>query len=266
MMRLTMIVWMTSVLLHAQEYYAKVEPYEMRTIAANVSGLIVFADETMEGQVLSKQRFIQMDDELDRVELKQVSEKITLLERSLTLNEALVANHEAVLTKKRDNMERIAALKMKSQIEKDNEYYGLITSENSLITTQKEIISLQTQINDLTLRKAQLERSIRDKSLSAPGFVLYALLVRPGQVVSASTPLAKIADRSRALLTFYLSREDAAAPEKKVLYLDGVKSDHKIERLWNIADEQHLSSYKAQIVIPAPERFSHLIKIELRDE
>lgn len=265
-MRWILTVWMTTLLLHAQEYYAKMEPYEMRTLAANVSGLILFTDETMEGKVLSERAFIRMDDELDRIELKQVNEKIALLGRSLELNEALVANHEAVLVKKRDNMERIAALKMKSQIEKDNEYYGLITSENSLIATQKEIISLQTQINDLTLRKAQLERSIRDKSLSAPGFVLYALLVRPGQVVSASTPLAKIADHSRALLTLYLSREDAAALAQKVLYLDGVKSDHKIERLWNIADEQHLSSYKAQIVLSAPKQFSGLVKVELRDE
>ncbi|MBN2896469.1 MAG: HlyD family efflux transporter periplasmic adaptor subunit [Campylobacterales bacterium] len=264
-MRWILIIWM-SALLSAQEYYAKIEPYEIRTIAANVSGLILFTDETMEGNTLSKEHFIQMDDELDRIELEQVNEKIVLLRRSLELNEALVANHEAVLAKKRDNMERIAALKMKSQIEKDNEYYGLITSENSLIATQKEIISLQTQINDLTLRKAQLERSIRDKSLSAPGFVLYSLLVRPGQVVSASTPLAKIADRSRALLTFFLSREDAAAAGQKVVYLDGIKSDHKIERLWTIADEQHLSSYKAQIVVPAPKQFSGLVKVELRDE
>jgi len=91
-------------------------------------------------------------------------------------------------------------------------------------------------------------------------------MVKPGQVVVPSTPLAKIADASRALLTLYLSSEEISTAKDKILYLDGKKSNYKIDRIWNIADEQHLSSYKAQIIIDAPEHFSALMKVELRDE
>jgi hypothetical protein len=49
-----------------------------------------------------------------------------------------------------------------------------------------------------------------------------------------------------------------------VIYLDGKKSGYKITRLWEIADATHLSSYKAEIIIKAPNYFSDLMKVELK--
>ncbi len=255
-----------AVSLMAKEYYAKVEPYETLTIASNVSGLILFTDEQNEGKVLGQKAYIKIDDELDQVEHKQVINKIELLEDTLKLNESMARNYELMLEKKQRNYDNIKSLKTKSTIEKDREFYDLVSTQNQFISTQKEIQNLKTQINDLYLRQAQLERSIKDKSLAAEGYVLYKLIVKEGQVVNPSTPLAEIADVSRAKLTLYLTSEDMLGAEKKALYINGEKSTYKINRLWKIADAQHLSSYRAEIIIDAPEHFSALMKVELKNE
>jgi len=252
--------------LMAKEYYAKVEPYETLTIASNVSGLVLFSDEEKEGMVLGSKPYIQIDDELDQVELTQVNKKIKLLDGTLKLNEAMAKNYELMLEKKQRNYDNIKSLKTKSTIEKDREFYDLVSTQNQFISTQKEIQNLKTQINDLHLRQAQLQRSIKDKSLIAEGYILYKLIVKEGQVVNPSTPLAEIADVSRAKLTLYLTSEDMLGAEKKVLYINGEKSTYKINRLWKIADAQHLSSYRAEIIIDAPEHFSALMKVELKNE
>ncbi|RLA70058.1 MAG: HlyD family secretion protein [Epsilonproteobacteria bacterium] len=250
----------------AKEYYAKVKPYETLTIASNVSGIILFADEENEGKELGRKPYIQIDDELDQVELGQVVNKITLLEGSLKLNEKMARNYEAMLEKKQRNYDNIKSLKIKSTIEKDREFYDLISTQNQFISTEKEIQNLKTQINDLHLRQAQLKRSIKDKSLSAEGYVLYKLIVKEGQVVNPASPLAEIANVRRAKLTLYLTSQDMKGAENKTVYINGEKSPYKIDRLWKIADAQHLSSYRAEIIIDAPEYFSSLLKVELKNE
>ena len=266
MNRYLFLMMMPFLLLQAKEYYAKVEPYEIRTISSNVSGLVVFSDEQKEGSRLGKKDYIVIDDELDGIEQKKVLKKIELLHVTLKLNEDLKENYEEILKRKGENYTRIKDLKIKSSVEKDRDFYDLVASENSLISIEKEIISLQTQINDLQLRAAQLKRTIADKHLSAKGFILYKLMVKPGQVVVPGTALAKIADTSRALITLYISAEEMAHINEKVLYINGQKSSYTIDRIWNIADEQHLSSYKAQVIMKAPKQFSGLLKVELRDE
>jgi hypothetical protein len=91
-------------------------------------------------------------------------------------------------------------------------------------------------------------------------------MVKPGQVVGVSTPLAKVADISKAILTIYLDEEDVEGAKKKVVYIDGRRTSYKISRLQNIADLKNISKYMAQIVIDPPKLFSKLVKIELKNE
>lgn len=252
--------------LMAKEYYAKVEPYEIRTIASNVSGLVTSVDEAKEGHALGKADYIQIDDELDKIELQQNKEKVVLLRNTLKLSEDIVSNYGQMLEKKERNYDRVKDLNIKSTVEKDREFYDLVGTRNQYISTQKEMENLRLQINDLELRQAQLKRSIRDKHLSAPGFVLYQLMVTEGQVVNPSTPLAEVADVRQAKLTIYLNAKDLVDAKKRVIYLDGKKSPYKIDRLWNIADPVHMSSYRAEIIIDPPEAFSRLVKVEFKDE
>jgi len=264
MKKVLLVLLISAGALCAKDYYSKVEPYEILTIASNVAGQVTFADEKKEGKLLDSRPYVMIDDKLDRIELGNVKNKISLLKNTLKLNEAMQKNYEEMLIKKRRNYDNIRELKTKSLIEKDREYYDLVTTENQLISTQKEVDNLKVQINDLNLRAEQLQKSIADKNLSAKGHVLYQLSVKEGQVVSPGMELAKVADVSKAKLTIYLNADDMKEARNRTLYLNGVKSGYKISRLWEIADSTHLSSYKAEIIIDAPAYFSELMKVELR--
>jgi len=248
------------------EYFAKAEPYELRTVASNVAGLIVRSDETFEGRVLGKEPYIRIDDELDRIELEKTRAKIALLQESLGLNEKMAGNYEEMIAKKASNYDRVKSLQMRSEVEKDRDLYDLLGSRNQLLALYKENANLSVQINDLQMLERRLQRSISDKRFEAPGYVLYELMVDEEQVVNPGTPLARIADVSKAKLTIYLDPKDHAGAASKVVYLDGKRTPYRIGRLWDIADTTHLSSYRAEIIIDAPEAFSRLVKVELKDE
>lgn len=265
-MRTLMIVLSLVLTLSAKEYYAKVEPYEILTISSNVQAQVLKTLEKDEGKLLSKKAYVILDATLDRVEQKQVKAKIVALDKTLQLNEDMLKNYEDILEKKKKNYDRVKSLKIKSDVEKDKEFYDLVNSQNQYLSTLKEIENLNIQINDLKLRSAQLAKSLDDKYLTAPGYVLYKLMVKPGQVVSMGTPLAEIADVKRAKLTIYLSAAEMKDAKDAKIKINGQLTSYKIDRLWNIADSQHLSSFKAQIIIDAPDQFSKLVKIELFHE
>lgn len=251
---------------HAKIYYAKVEPYEVRDISSNVSGLILSADEALIGTTLTSKPYIKIDSEVDEKELRLIKEKLMYITNSLEMSEAVLVNLEDSLARKRENYRKIEPLKFKSSVEKDREFYDLITSENLYLNTRKEIQNLKVQISDLRLREVQLTRSIKDKNLVAEGFVLYEMLVKPGQVVGIAAPLAKIADTSKALLSIYLDEEDVLDAKKRVVYIDGEKTSYRVSRLLNIADSKNISKYMAQIVTDPPKLFSKLVKVELKNE
>ncbi len=265
-MKVFIILVFSAVLAISSEYYAKVSPYEVRDISSNVSGQVTFIDEEMLGRKLSAKAYLKIDSILDHQELQYISDKLKFLRKTVKINQEVLKNLQGSTQRKRDNYKRVASLKIKSQIEKDREYHDMISSENMLLTTDKAIQTLKVQITDLKLRAAQLKRNIFYKNLKAKGFVLYELLVKPGQVVSPSTPLAKIADISKAKLIIYLNEQDVADAQQKVVYIDGKKTPYKVSRISTIADTKNISKYMAQIIIKSPAIFSKLVKIELKNE
>ena len=250
----------------AKVYYAKVEPFELRAISSNVSGLVLQANEDLIGTTLSSKPYIIIDSEVDAKEFKYIKDKLEYMREIVKVNESVLENLAKNLAKKRDNYEKVQSLKFKSSVEKDREFSDLISSENLYLNTQKEINNLKIQITDTKLREVQLKRSIEDKNLRAKGFVLYEMLVKPGQVVGIATPLAKVADVSRAKLTIFLDETDLVNAEQKTLYIDGKKTSYKISRLLNIADSKNISKYMAQIILKSPKIFSKLVKVELKDD
>jgi len=265
-MKLLIILFLSVSVLFSNEYYSKVAPYEIRELSSNVSGIVVFSDEDMLGKVLSSKPFIQVDNELDVQELADVEKKIIILNDSVTINRNILSNLKKIIEKKKQNYEAIKNLKVKSKVQKDTEFYALVSSQNLMLSTQKEINSLNAQIADLQLRDAQLNKSINDKSISAKGLTLYSLAVKEGQVVNIATPLAKVADVSKALLTIYLDAKDVTNIKDKIIYINGKKTEYKISRLLHIADSKSISKYEAQIIIKPPKIFSQLVKIELKNK
>lgn len=262
----TLIVSLLCVSVFAKEHFSRIEPYELYTIDSNVNGQVLFAAEAQEGKTLGKNDFITIDDELDRDELKSVKIKIGLLNDTLSLNEKMALNYSEILKRRQKNYEKLKNLKVKSVVEKDQIYYDMANSENQYIGMLKEVDNIKVQLNDLNYRQKQLNKSIKDKHIASPGNVLYELKVQEGDYVTPSTPLATVADVSKGKLTVYLNAEELEGINNKVIYLNGKKSDYKIDRLWHIADTKHLSSYKAVIIVKAPKTFSELVKVEFHDK
>ncbi len=265
-MKFLTLLFSTATLLFSQTYYAKVEPYEMKNISSNVAGLVLAIDEDNIGKVLTKKSYISIDDEINQRELLSIKDKIEYLRETVNNSKYILNNLKLSLDKKRKNYKKIERLSIKSVVEKDREFHDLINSENSYLNTKKEINSLKIQITDLKFRRAQLSRTIKDKNLKAEGFTLYSILVEVGQVVNISTPLAKVADVSKAKLTIFLNDSDVLDTKNKIIYIDNVKTKYKIDRVLKIADSINISKYKAQIIIDAPKLFSTLVQVDLRDE
>ena len=265
-MRIIFYLLLTSQLLLSEVYYSKVEPYKFKKLSSSVSGEVLFIDEDKLGQKLGKKPFIIIDSEIDRSELVDVEKKLKSLKNTLSLNKKILNNLSEVLKKKEANFKRTEALKIKSRIDKDREFYDLIASENSFIATQKEVNSLSNSVADLELRKIQLQKNIRDKKVSANNHLLYSIKVKEGEVVNIATPLAEVADISKALLTIYVDVDELKDIESKTIYINDKKTNYKILRVLKIADSVNISKYRVQIAIDAPKVFSKLVKVELKED
>ncbi len=265
-MRILLYLIISSVMLSAEVHYSKVEPYKVQNISSSVTGEVLFVNEDMLGKKLSAKPFILIDAEIDNAELADVEIKLKDMQETLKINKKILKNLEEVLKKKRLNYKKTEALKIKSRIDKDREFYDLVASENSLNATQKEVYSLKNSIADLELRRTQLKKSIRDKKVSKQGFVLYSIDVKEGQVVNVATPLAKVADTSKALLTIYVDADELTDIQSKKVYIDGKQTVYKVSRVLGIADGVNISKYKVQIVVDPPKIFSKLVQVELREE
>ena len=264
-MKILLFILLSFVALNATVYYSKVEPLEVKKTASNVTGVVLFIDEDMIGKKLTKDSYIKIDAKLDKDELVFLKEKLEYVRKTVIINENILKNLKELLEKKRDNYEKVKTLKIKSSVEKDREFYELIGSENTYLSTQKEINNLKSQITDFKLRIAQLQRSIEDKNLNDEGYVLYSIDVKLGQVVNKSTPLATLMNMSQAILTIYLDEDDLEGLQNKVIYINGIKTKYKVDRLLTMSDSENISKYRAQIIVKAPKIFSKLVEIEFKE-
>jgi hypothetical protein len=71
-------------------------------------------------------------------------------------------------------------------------------------------------------------------------------------------------DFSKGKLEFFIPINDAEMLKSKTIFLDGEKTDLKINKMYQVADSTHISSYKCEIVIKNPKEFSKLYKIEFK--
>jgi len=250
--------------LMASEYYSKAEPYRMYMLQSNVSGLVLKADESLEGKQLRNEAFIIIDDDLDQKELSLLKQKKINLEKSLELNEKMAKNLSVMIEKKNENYERIKDLPIKSSVEKDKEFFDLSSTQNQQLSTLEKLETISSQLSDTQLRLVQLERSIKDKYIRAKGMILYKLYVKNGQVVAKGMNLAEVADISRAKLTIFLNADELEMIKKKKIYLNDAVTEYTIDKIWPLSDSEHISSYKTEILIKAPQQFSTLYKIEFK--
>ena len=232
-----LLLLFTPLLIFAKVHYAKVEPYESVVLKSAVSALVMDVDLEAEGSIVDQKRVIYLDDHLDKINLK-------------TSNETLLILHET-LKRQESYFQRIDKLKTASTNQKDNAFYSFA--------------SAKTQYLDMQYKIAQLEDSIEKKSIVLNHMYLYEVMVRKGDYVTPGSPLASIVDASRAKLVLFLEPSELEEIEQKTVYLNGEKTEYKVDKVWRVADEKFISSYRAEIYITAPKgSFSKLMKVEVK--
>ncbi len=248
----------------AKVHYAKVEPYERATIKASVSGTVLKADQSAEGDVLGDDAFVQIDDLLDRENLKNTEESLELFDENLKTNEEILKGLQSTLERRKEYYTRINDLETASKTQKDNAYAAYIGAKNQYLGTKEKITTLKKQIIDLRYKASMLKDSIFKKHVAFPDKYLYKLMVHEGEFVAPGVPLAVIDDISKAKVVVFLDRDELKGVEEKKIYIDDSETDLHIDKLWKVADSQYISSYRVRVILPPKYQFSKLLKIEFK--
>jgi dGTP triphosphohydrolase len=264
-MKYLIVVCLSVFQLSASIYYAKVEPKEMYSIKASVSGEVQHLYKEYEGKISNGKTLLQIDDVLDKKELMNSKTKLSALRTTLEMTQINLKNAKEIENIKTENYDRIKDLKTKSKVEKDNELINLLNAQNQVITLENSVQNLLIQISDIEYKIATLEDSIEKKNVKvAKGFLIYKTYVNKGDFVNVGASLVDAYDISKGKLTIYLSKEDVALVQTAVMYVNDAATEYKVDKIWDVVDTQNISAYKAEILIPAPKRFSELLKIEFK--
>lgn len=222
--------------LFAVEYYAKVEPIHNYVIKSAVSGKVVYVNDAIEGQQANNSMIVQIDNYVNKVELRETKKKLEAINSMINLEDT--------------NYNRLKKLTSKSGFEKDNQ--------------KIKVINLQTQQSDLKIRIATLEDTIKNKELKEAKNYIYNIAVKEGDYVNPGTTLYEAKDLSKGKVEIFIPIADVQMIQTKAIYLDGEKSDLKIDKIYKVADAKHISSYKCEIIIPNIKSFSRLVQIEFK--
>jgi hypothetical protein len=261
----TVLLLFLPVWLLAQVHYAKLEPVETYVIKAAVAGQVLKADETQEGSVANEQTIIQIDDRVDRAQYQALQQTLESLQESLALTQEMLKNREAVYQRDYDYYLRTKDLKTKSKTEKDRIFATMVASKNQLLTLQQNIETLKKQMADTRYQLVMLEDRIEKKAVKAKGLYIYKVAVRKGDYVNPGTLLLKAMDISKGRLTIYIDADEAVDLAHKRIYLNGKVTDLKVSKLIRVADDVHISAYRAEIIVDHPgQLFSKLMKIEIK--
>jgi len=255
----------TPLFIFAKVHYAKVEPYTSVTMKSAVSGLVTEVDLDAEGTMVASKRVVHIDDVLDKVNLEDSKKSKALLVQMLALNKNIATGLQGSLKRQESYYKRLSKLSTASKTQKDNAYNAFISAKTQYLSTKEKIISLEKQILDMVYKVAQLEDRVAKKSVILKNKYLYQLLVRVGDFVAPGSPLAKVQDASRAKLVLFLEPNEIENIAQKTVYLDDKKTTYKVDKVWKTADEKFISSYRAEIYLPAPKgSFSKLMKVEIK--
>lgn len=264
-MRYFILVVLVAIGLNADIYYAKVEPLQKYSIKSAASGKVLSSVEKLEGKVSNGQIIVHLDDVLNKEDLKNSLNKLKILNEMIKITKKNLENAKKVARIRLSNYNKIKNLKTKSRVEKDNELISSVNAQNQTLSLMSNLENLKSQLNDQKYKIAALKDQISKKSIRIPkGYLIYKLYLQKGDFAGVGSPLVDAYDISLAKLTVFVSKEDYDKAKSVVIYIDGKKTNYKVNKLWKVADTKNISSYKAEILIPAPKVFSKLVKIQFR--
>lgn len=222
--------------LFSDEYFATLEPVNTYSIKSSASGEVIFANKNLEGKYVSDAVMIKLDKTLNETELDLTKQKIKVLEQMIEIEQR--------------NYDRFKNLTSKSEFEKDAQ--------------KMKVLNYELQVGDLKTKVATLQETIDKKTVREKNRFIYNIAVKEGDFVNAGTLLYETKDLSRGKLEIFIPIDKAEIYQKMAIFIDGTKTNLKISKIYKVADSKYISSYKCEIVIPNPKKFSKLVRVEFK--
>jgi multidrug resistance efflux pump len=256
---------LTPLFLYSKVHYAKVEPYENITLKSAVSAQVTEVKTPLEGTNITSGSIIKLDSKLDNIKLTSSQSSLKLINSMIQTNKNILSSLKSSLERQKAYYHRISKIGSASKTQKDNAFYAYTNAKTQYFSTKEKIDSLKKQYLDLNYEIDRLKDSISKKSIKLNNKFLYKLLVHKGDFVNMGTPLAEIKDLSAAKLVLFLEDDELENIKNKSIYINDKVSDYKVSKIWKVADEKFISSYRAEIIIKNPkESFSKLLKVEFK--
>ena len=250
-MKYILILISTITIIFANEYYSKAKPIWSYKISSEVSGKVIYSDDFSEGKFGTNIPIIKIFDTLDRLDLNSTYIEYANLKEMVSITTKLYKIDEKAYNK-------IKKLSTYSQTQKDAKLMKMLSSKTTFLNQK-------TNLAKLNLKIKTLEDRIDKKNIKVDSrYYVYKIYPHVGDFINFGSPLIEIQDLSKARLTIFVTKDDLEAIEDKIIYLDGEKTDYKVDKVIKVADSINISSYKVEIIIKKPKLFSQLVKIEFR--
>jgi len=231
-MKKYLLILITPLIVFAQTYMAKVEPYDTFTIYSQAAGQIVQLDKSDETKVVNK-TLIKLDTSLEKKELAIYNKQLALYNKKLKILE--------------NSYKKYVTIRGKSQSEKDDKLYV--------------IIELQISIESLKLNIKTLEDTLKKKVITAKNLYIKEFNVNVGDYVSIGTQLASAYDISKSKLIVYVSDDDYEDIANKKVLINGKANIASIEKIDKTLDETFVSAHKVTLIL-RDNNFGKILKVE----
>ena len=235
MKKLTLFL-LTITTIFASEYYAKLEPIESYQIKSAVSGKVIYSNSKIEGLKANNSTIIEIDSMVNKVELEQSRNKLKYIDEMIKIET--------------NNYDRLNQVSSKSAFEKD--------------TQKLKVINLESLKADMIVKIDTLKDTISNKKLIEKSNYIFNIAVKEGDYVNPGTLLYEAKDLSKGKLEIFVPIAQIEEIKNKEIFLNGVKSDIKISKIYEIADSTNISSYKVELILDNAKIFSRLVKIEFK--
>lgn len=235
MKKLTLFL-LTITTIFASEYYAKLEPIESYQIKSAVSGKVIYSNSKIEGLKANNSTIIEIDSMVNKVELEQSRNKLKYIDEMIKIET--------------NNYDRLNQVSSKSAFEKD--------------TQKLKVINLESLKADMIVKIDTLKDIISNKKLIEKSNYIFNIAVKEGDYVNPGTLLYEAKDLSKGKLEIFVPIAQIEEIKNKEIFLNGVKSDIKISKIYEIADSTNISSYKVELILENAKIFSRLVKIEFK--
>jgi hypothetical protein len=227
--------------LFAKEYMTQINPNEKIQIKSQTMGVIKYVNKKLESNFVKENQVLLKINSLDEeIELKKETNSLTLQKEIVKIKEQ---NYNA---KKR--------IKQLSLYDKNNEKLSFLESKKELVLKEQNIKKL---LNEISKKVFNIENKY-----------VNTIFIKKDEYVNIGDKLFDMYDISNLKITLYLTSKEIKGLKEKSVFIDGVKSDFKVNKINKIKDEVKVSRYKVEFIKRNENVdnyfFNKIVKVEIK--